>query len=145
MEWYKKSTKNASSLSLESVQNKLGFCYLTGKGVPKDCKEAVKWFKKSAKGFFGVLAKSRLGDCYYYGEGVKQDYKEAIKWYKKAMEGGTKHIKYAQRALGDCYYNGHGVQQDYKEAVKWYKKSSEPSNNPIAQARLETAIIMEMV
>ena len=75
--------------------------YYRGNGVPKDYKEAAKWFKKSAKhGDTDVQA--ILGALYYSDEGVPQDYKEAIKWYTKAAEQGH---DIAQFSLAGMYHN----------------------------------------
>lgn len=47
----------------------LGVCNELGKGVEKNLKEAVKWYKLSADegSSFGQY---NLGWCYYYGQGI---------------------------------------------------------------------------
>ena len=47
----------------------LGSCYLSGTGVGKDEKEAVKWYTKSAEQG-NARAQRNLGLCYYQGTGV---------------------------------------------------------------------------
>ena len=58
-----------------------------GNGVPKDEKEAVKWYIKSAEQG-EARAQCELGFCYANGEGVAKDEKEAVKWWTKAAEQG---------------------------------------------------------
>lgn len=63
-----------------SAQTLVGLMYATGRGVPQDDKEAVKWYRLSADQ--GVAnAQYLLGKMYRLGRGVPQDYKEALKWY----------------------------------------------------------------
>ena len=47
----------------------------------KDYKEAIKWFRLSAKQGL-AKAQLKLGVMYHNGQGVPQDYKEAVKWWK---------------------------------------------------------------
>jgi TPR repeat protein len=87
------------SNSLESVQQKaeagdapaqynLGYMYANGRGVPKDDREAVKWYRKAAEqGDAG--AQYNLGGMYAKGEGVPQDYILAYAWFNLAdLSGG---------------------------------------------------------
>ena len=73
------------------AQYSLGEMYYFGDGVPKDYKEAVKWYTKAAEQGNGY-AQFKLGEMYHDGsgvfEGVPRDYKEAVKWYTKAAEQG---------------------------------------------------------
>jgi TPR repeat protein len=63
----------------------LGHCYTTGEGVPKDDKEAVKWYQEAAwQGY--AEAQYSLGWCYKRGEGVLQNDKDGNKWLDKARE-----------------------------------------------------------
>ena len=88
--------------------------YDQGFGVPKDYKEAVKWYRKSAEQGLAD-AQCNLGYMYDQGFGVPKNYKEVFKWYTKAAEQGDAD---AQHNLGLMYYNGEGVPKDYKLAVK---------------------------
>ena len=112
--------------------NNLGNCYKNGKGVEKNYKEAVKWFKKAAeKG--NAWAMNNLGNCYKNGKGVEKNEAEAEKWYKKAFSLFLQEAKEgndtAMCNLGWCYKNGNGVEKNYEEAVKWYKKAAEKGND----------------
>src|SRR5262249_25593152 len=60
----------------------LGGCYLEGKGVEKDQKQAFEWFKRAAdKGH--VAATSKVGSAYSEGAGVGRDDKKAVEWWTK--------------------------------------------------------------
>ena len=69
-----------------------------GPGVPKDEREAVKWWTKSA-GQGQAYAQLFLGECYEQGKGVNQDLEEAAKWYIKAATQGLKPAKLALEKL----------------------------------------------
>ena len=89
------------------AQFNLALMYDNGQGVPKDYKEAVKWYTKSAEQE-DAESQYNLGLMYYNGEGVPQDYKEAVKWYTKAAE---QRLPESQYNLGLMYYDGNGVPQ----------------------------------
>lgn len=88
---YKKAFEyfqNAYYLGEEEAVINLGLCYLQGKGVEKNSKEAVKCFAKAAKRTNSGVAYYNLGLCYENGFGVRKDYKKAIEAYGKAVENG---------------------------------------------------------
>ena len=111
----------AAKKGYASAQNHLGFCYLTGEGVEKNTKIAVKLFHKAAK-LGNATAQGNLGVCYYNGLGVPQDYAEAMKWYHKAVEQGDGGAQYN---LGVCYVEGKCVPQDYTTAIGWWRKAAD--------------------
>jgi TonB family protein len=90
-------------------------------GIKQIDKEAVKWYRKSAKQG-EAYGQFNLGTLYLKGRGVKQSDKEAANWYRKAAEQGNAN---GQRLLGSMYEKGRGVKQSDKEAVKWYRKAAE--------------------
>ena len=103
----------------------LGLIYFKGEEVPKDYKEAVKWYRRSAEQGYAP-AQLNLGVMHHMGEGVPQDDKQAVKWYRKLAEKQGQVI--AQYNLGLIHSKGYGSPegpQDYKEAVKWYRKAAE--------------------
>ena len=69
------------------AQNGVGVLYLLGKGLPKNVKTAVKYFKLSAKKG-DMRAQSNLGQMYDKGLGVPKNEKTAVKWYTLAAEQG---------------------------------------------------------
>tara|TARA_B100000315_G_C14481483_1_gene543114 strand:- start:25 stop:495 length:471 start_codon:yes stop_codon:yes gene_type:complete len=78
-----------------SAQFNLGWMYEYGKGVPKDYKTAVRWYRRAAvqrhagTHFYGGVAQAALGKAYFLGQGVPQDFSEALKWLRKAARQGT--------------------------------------------------------
>ena len=63
-----------------------------GKGVGKDYREAVGWYRKAAEQG-NAWAQNRLGLMYEKGRGVGKDYREAVGWYRKAAEQGHERAK----------------------------------------------------
>ena len=70
------------------AQGELGWLYSMGQGVPRDDKEAAKWYRKAAEQG-DANAQRELGNLYGFGQGVPRDDKEAAKWYAKAAEQGN--------------------------------------------------------
>jgi TPR repeat protein len=119
----------------------MGVMYDSGRCIPKDYAEAVKWFRKAADQGY-ARAQNNLGVMYVNGRGVPQDDAEAEKWYRMAAEQG---YAGAQLNLGILYANGRSlvsdlsreahsgvmstgnrsVPQDYVEAAKWYRRAAE--------------------
>jgi len=89
------------------AQYDLGVKYDLGQGVPRNEKEAVRWYRKAAEqGHFE--APYKLGLAYETGIGVRKSSTQAFKWYRIAFEMG--HAK-AQHNLFSMYEsNGFGVQ-----------------------------------
>ena len=69
------------------AQLNLGKAYASGRGVPQDDMEAMKWIGKAAEQG-NADAQYGLGLTYESGRGLPQDYAEAVKWYRKAAEQG---------------------------------------------------------
>jgi len=114
-------TKAKAEKGDKIAQFDLGLMYDDGEGVPRDYKEAVKWYRKAAEqGYF--KAQHNLGVMYAIGNGVPQDDKLAVKWYRKGAEQGSPN---SQHMLGVSYHKGEGVPRDFKEAMKWYRKAAE--------------------
>lgn len=98
------------------AQYHLGTMYATGRGVPQNLAEAVKWYREAAdQGYTDAL--SNLAWMYVNGSGVPQDYAQAAKWYRQAAEQGN---AIAQSSLAVMYVLGWGVPQDYVQAHKWF-------------------------
>ena len=75
------------------AQTTLGLRYANGRGVRKNDKEAVKWFRKGAEQGDAV-GKYNIGLMYRKGRGVRKDYVAAYAWYRLAaysdFKGGSK-------------------------------------------------------
>ncbi|RJX32879.1 MAG: hypothetical protein C4525_09730, partial [Desulfarculus sp.] len=115
-------------------QFNLGILYYHGRGVPRDYKQALYWFRKAAEQGHAD-AQFNLGILYYHGRGVPRDYKQALYWSRKAAEQG--HAD-AQFDLGLMYSKGIGAPQDYKQAAHWWRKAAEQGD---AQAQANLAVL----
>lgn len=87
-----------------NAQFKLGLMYERGRGVPKNDRLAVDWYRKAAvQG--NADAQHNLGYMYDNGRGVPEDKRLAVEWWRKAAEQGH---AYAQGMLGHSYKFGLG-------------------------------------
>ncbi len=78
----------------------LGSMYAAGHGVPRDLKEALKWFRKAAS--YGCPdAQYKIGLMYDRGLGLRQDYRKAFSWYGKSAKNG---FGLAQYKIGQMYH-----------------------------------------
>jgi TPR repeat protein len=103
------------------AQDRVGFMYAAGKGVPQNNSEAIKWFRKAADQGLD-RAQESLGKMYYLGDGVPQSYPRAIELFRKAADQG---YVLAQLDMGAMYIGGRGVPQDFSEAVKWFRMAAD--------------------
>ena len=118
----------------------LGLRYSTGRGVQRNDREAVGWYRKAAEQGH-AQAQYALGVMYANGPrfvclyrcGVARDDTEAVAWYRKAAEQGNAD---AQNNLGVMYANGRGVSRNDAEAVAWYRKAADQGHAK-AQTNLE--------
>ena len=62
--------------------------YDSGRGMAKDEREAVRWFRLAAEQGHAE-AQSNLGASYALGQGVPWDEGEAVRWYRLAAEQGA--------------------------------------------------------
>jgi TPR repeat protein len=99
--------------------------YERGDVVPKDEREALKWYRKAAAlGDWG--GQWNVGRMLEEGKGTATDPTEAAKWYRKAADQGRGYYQtLSQMALGKMYAEGRGVPLDGSEAIKWYKKAAD--------------------
>lgn len=112
------------------AQLKLGNEYRSGWNVPKDYREAVRWYQKAAEQS-SKYAQVKLGMMYYFGQEVPRNPRKAIKWLRMAAEqkaylyfrGAVFSDAFIEDMLASLYESGEGV-QDYRKAVKWYRKAS---------------------
>jgi TPR repeat protein len=103
------------------AQNDLGLLYATGRDVPLDEREAVKWFERAA-GQGAVNAQFNLGVMYHRGGGVTADATQAVAWYRLAAE---RDHPLAQHNLATLYSKGEGIDQDYAAAAQWLTRAAE--------------------
>lgn len=112
------------------TQMELAYLYREGAyGVPKDGKEAVKFYQKAAKQG-DVDAIFQLGRCHEKGIGVPKDGKEAALLYRLAMDKGS---QAALTALVDCYGKGLIAVSDKEEVAGLFKSAIKTGYNVAKQ------------
>ena len=110
--------ESAAKQGLAEAQYRLGKCLFLGKGVEKDTKKAIYYYKLAAdKGV--AEAQYDLGACYLKGDVIEQNYEKAKYWLIEADKRGYNH--HAASLLGDCFYYGY---KDVESAKYWYQKAA---------------------
>ena len=104
-----------------NAQVQLGVIYLTGDGVTKDDKEALKWLRMAGDQD-NPLAERYLAEMYFKGRGVEADNAEAAKWLRLAAAQGDAE---SEHNLAVLYEQGLGVMHNVKEAANWMRRSAE--------------------
>ena len=102
------------------IQCELGKMYYKGQGVPKNYKEALKWFQKSIKNG-ETSAMGLLGMMYYSGHGVIQSYIEAHKWLNLASAHGDKEASKIRDGLSK-QMTGEQIAKAQDRALEWIEK-----------------------
>lgn len=128
---YIKEVKTKAKAGDPESQLALGSIYMNGYVLPKDEKEAIRWFTRAAEQGYAE-AQHNLGVCYAFGKGVAEDKVESVRWFRKAAEQG---IADSQNNLGIALQNGIGVKTDRFEAVEWFRRAAD-QNYPDAQTNL---------
>ena len=125
--WYKKIELKEDGVACSYI----GGFYERGKGVAKDYKEAMYWYKKGLDKTLKNKWQENITDLYYDniadlyyegGYGIIQNYEEAIKFYKLAADKGDKD---AMDKLSEMYSDGKGVEKDEKIAKEWSDKAAQ--------------------
>ena len=109
-------TRKKAEAGDAQAQLELGVAHDSGRGVPKDSAEAVKWYRKAAEQGY-AKAQNNLGVAYSFGDGVPISHAEAVNWFRKAAEQGDPRSQYL---LGLEYALGLGVPKDIVQAHVWY-------------------------
>ena len=106
----------------DRAQYYLGGWYYNGnKNVPKDYKEAAKWFEKSAEQG-NPDAQWSLAYLYYTGYGVPQNFVKAKEWCEKAVKQDNLN---AIGMLGVMYAYGEGVEKNDSIAFMYLKRAAD--------------------
>jgi uncharacterized protein len=100
----------------------LGEMYQTGRGVPTDIGQAIKWFTPAAHGG-DPRAQTDLGSLNF----AVGDFTTAVRWMHDAADQG---YAAAQNSLAGFYDLGRGVPQDPVEAAKWYRRAADQAYAP---------------
>jgi uncharacterized protein len=126
------------------AQKWLGVAYESGKGVPRDFSQALRWLRKSAKQG-DADAQNLLGQMYEDAEGVPRDYVQAAKWYGAACEHRPDYGGAGQGCnnLGLLYLDGKGVARSRTEAYKFFRLSHSAFNLDIVKRAMTADEVAE--
>jgi TPR repeat protein len=113
----------------------VGMLHEKGDVVPQNHKEAMKWFKMSAKDGYAP-AQLFLGLLYMSGKSGEKDQIEAVKWIRLAADQGEIN---AQSLLGGLYFSDGIVTHNYVEAYKWLKLAT-PNSDANSAKTLESVM-----
>jgi hypothetical protein len=98
----------------------IGYMYDSGKGVPQNRAEALRWFRMAAsKG--DDWSMNKIGSMYDQGLGVSENQAEALRWRLMAADKGN---ALAMAMLGLMYSSGLGVPQNNEEGYFWSSLSA---------------------
>jgi hypothetical protein len=114
-----------------AAQVELGGMYHDGKGVARNYREALKWYRRAAEQG-NPYAQYNLGLMYDTGKGVAQDFTAALVWYTKAALQGNPG---AQQNLGVMYANGQGVVGNLIYSYAWSALAADQGQTVAARNR----------
>ena len=129
-----KSLFASANMGNSDAKTLLGTMYKNGVGVPKDTKEAVRWYKQAADQG-NAVAQFHLGLRYKHGNGLPEDNQEAVRLLLLSANQGYDN---AQTQLGIMYREGDVVAKNEEEATRWFRLAA-TQGNAIAQFELGNA------
>ncbi len=98
----------------------LAWCFDEGRGVSRDARRAVEYFRQSASAGL-PYAQWRLGVMLDEGDGTLADPAEAVEWFKKAI--GQKSAR-AHASMAVMYATGRGVSKDFALSMVHYQSAA---------------------
>ena len=119
--------KKAADQRLPLAQNILGSYYQKGEGMPKNMREAIKYYTLAAEQDYSEAQRS-LAEIYkadYKEYGREDDRKKTIFWLTKAAEKGDLG---SQFYLAVAYAHGEGNEEGYpenKKSIQWFASCAE--------------------
>ncbi len=125
--------------STPESQKILGQFFLTGKLIPRNYAEAIKWYRLSAENG-DRDSQGELAFLYFTGRGTERDFDKAFLWFEKSASQG---LASSQYSLGIMYYSGNGVEKaDAIKAYAWLSLAAAQNHNGAIAARdyIETVI-----
>jgi TPR repeat protein len=118
----------AAEAGYPNSQYHIGVFYIEGRGVRKNRRLAVHWFRRAAKKL-DPDAMHALGYCYRHGRGVKRN---ARTGFQMELKAAKRDIVAAQFAVGFCLSKGEGTQADPKRAFRWYLTAANKGHSDAA-------------
>jgi len=103
------------------AQNELAAKLASGDGVRKNIRQALNWYRKSAKNF-SPEGTYNLATMVIFGEGTEKNLKKGKRYLKKAANLGSVD---AHLVLADSLLNGHlGYRKNMKRATTHYANAA---------------------
>lgn len=99
----------------------LGCLYMAGRGVEKDKKTALAFFRQAAEAGC-ASSQFRIGMCHLLGKELAKDRAVAAEWFRKAAEQG--HIE-STAMLGSMLLVGEGVKKNEADGLKYLRIAAE--------------------
>lgn len=109
--------RTAAGAEIADAQHALGVLHLRGRGVPRDAREAVKWFRKAADNGNAAGEVEYAILLFNGADGVKADEATAARYFWRAAAKGN---AIAQNRLARLYVAGRGVPKNAIEAAAWH-------------------------
>lgn len=113
--------ERATELGNPEAAMKLGHCYLTGRGVPKNAEKAVELFRKSANAGHAE-GQYNLAVSYAKGIGAKKDEEAMLRWLIPAAD---QELPEAMDSLGIRYLTGSAVPKNSAKGFQLISKAAE--------------------
>lgn len=127
--------KDAAFQGNSEAQDYLGVLNYSGKWMPKDGKEAVRWWSMLLEHGGEIMMEGlfQIGTVYQYIVPMYNE-RKAVEYYQAAANLG--HVG-AQKKMAMLYLRGDLlVGKDFEKAKEWLKKAAEEGNDKTAQAIL---------
>ncbi|MHA0043766.1 tetratricopeptide repeat protein [Deinococcus sp. PEB2-63] len=115
----------------------LASMYLSGNGVPRDLRQALRWTVTAAEGG-DVEAMLSAAGLYRAGIGTPHDSTAASAWQVQAVRAGVPPVE--RTLLGAWYADGIGLKPDPARAVALYRDAAE-FNEPVAKLLLGRTLL----
>lgn len=112
---------------------KIGVLYSSGKGVPQNDAESVRWYRKGAEQG-DVSSQLAFASSYLNGKGMAQEPVAAVYWYRKAAEQGSPR---GQVMLGTLYGMGDVVPKNNEESYFWLYLAAPALGDDVKKVRDE--------
>ena len=113
----------------------VGIAYAEGRGVPRDAKEAARWYRIGAEQGH-TEAQFFLGVALDRGSGVPQNKAEAAQWYERAADAGYMR---AQFNLAAMLWKGEGILADRERAHMLFVLAAGKGDRKAVRARNRSA------
>lgn len=120
-DWFLSAETKALIVKAEAgdtdAQLRVGAAYDSGRGAPRDGKQAMKWYRMAAERG-NAEAQNSVGS----GLQAEKRYEEALHWYEKASAQGH---ALATNNLAYLYDLGLGVKQDRRKGFELYSRAAD--------------------